>query len=37
MKRWHNKNEQSLLEGYDILEIADCNPLSSITLKSCGT
>ena len=36
MKSWRNKNEQSLLEGYDISEIANCNPLSSITLKSCG-
>lgn len=36
MKRWRNNNRQSLLEGYDISEIANCNPLSSITLKSCG-
>ena len=36
MKRWRNNNRQSLLEGYDIPEIVNCNPLSSITLKSCG-
>ena len=36
MKRWRNNNRQSLLEGYDISEVVNCNPLSSITLKSCG-
>lgn len=34
MKRWRN-NRQSLLDGYDISEIADCNPLADITLKEC--
>lgn len=35
MKRWRN-NKPSLLEGYDISEIANCNPSAVITLKRCG-